>query len=216
VSLCDTAKGTEVLANIEAANQRREALKRRFPQLAQLYEKFIEPKFQAAVGHRNGFIVEACPFIYRVVCVPLALQLLDFFYQMHRHLFKDTREQHRYEAQKMLESVAVSYRKSLSEIERKIYDALPDIEQDAFRILRDLGFWSESKRRSFQFFMSCKQLGDRLQVDRQTAYRILRRFEREYGLIKCVAKGKLWVAGEEPQASTYSWLLGSLSIRADI
>ena len=216
MSLCDITKGKEVLANIEAARHRREALKGRFPHLAELYEKFIESKFQAAAGHRNGFIVEAAPFVYRVVCVPLALKLLDFFYEMHPNLFKDTPEQHHYEAQKMLESVAGSYRESLSEIERKIYDALPDSEQDAFRILRDLGLWSESKRRSFHFFMSCKQLGDRLQVDRQTAYRILRRFEREYGLIKCVAKGKLWVAGEEPQASTYSWLLGSLSIRADI
>ena len=125
MSLCDSTKGNEVLANIEAANKRREALKRRFPQLAELYEKFIEPKIQAAAGHRNGFIVEAAPFVYRVVCVPLALQLLDFFYDMHPDLFKDSPEQHHYEAQKMLESVAASYRKSLSATERKIYDAPP-------------------------------------------------------------------------------------------
>jgi hypothetical protein len=143
-----------VLANVEAANKRREALKRLFPELTELYEKFIEPKFQAAAGHRNGFIVEAAPVIYRVVCVPLALQLLDFFYQMHPHLFKDTLEQHHYEAQKMLESVAASYRGSLNVIERKIYDALPSIERDAFRILRDLALRSESKCESFQF--SCR------------------------------------------------------------
>ena len=207
VSLCDITKGQEVLANIEAANQRREALKRLFPELAELYEKFIEPKFQAAAGHRNGFIVEAAPVIYRVVCVSLALQLLDFFYQMHRHLFKDTKEDHRYECKKMLESVAASYRESLSAIERKIYDVLAGVEQDAFRILRDLAFWSEPKRGSPEFFMSCKQLGDRLQIDRQSAWRIIRRFEDDYRLIKCIAKGRQWVTGEKPQASTYRWLL---------
>ena len=207
VSLCDTSKGNEVLANIEAANQRREALKRRFPQLTQVYEKFIEPKFQAAAGHRNGFIVEAAPVIYRVVCVPLALRLLDFFYQMHRHLFKDTQEQHHYEDQKMLESLATSYRDGLNDIERKIYEALPGIHQDGFRILRDLALRSEPKSGSFEFFMSCKQFGDRLQIDRQSAHRMLRRFEYEYGLIECLAKGKLWVPGEKPQASVFRWLL---------
>src|SRR4029077_6168028 len=131
-------------------------------------------------GHRNNFIVEAAPVIYRVVCVPLALQLLDFFYQMHPHLFKDPLEQHHYEAQKMLESVAESYRGSLNAIEQKIYDALPSVERDAFRILRDLALRSEPKSGSFEFFMSCKQLGDRLQIDRQSAYRILRRFEDDY------------------------------------
>jgi hypothetical protein len=50
VSLCDITKGNEVLANIEAANKRRDALKRCFPQLAELYERFIEPKFQAAAA----------------------------------------------------------------------------------------------------------------------------------------------------------------------
>ena len=107
----------------------------------------------------------------------------------------------------MIESVAVSYRESLSAIERKIYDMLPGVEQDAFRILRDLALWSEPKRGSFEFFMSCKQLGDRLQIDRRTAHRILRRFEEDYRLIKCVVRGKLWVPGEKPQASIFRWLL---------
>ena len=109
----------------------------------------------------------------------------------------------------MIESVAVSYRESLSAIERKTYDRLPGVEQDAFRILRDLALWSEPKRGSFEFFMSCKQLGDRLQIDRQSAYRLLRRFEHEYRLIKCVDKGKPWTPGEEPRASVFGWLLAS-------
>jgi hypothetical protein len=183
-------------------------LKRRLPQLAELYEKFIEPKFQAAAGHRNAFIVEAAPFVFRVVCAPLALQLLQFFYEMHRDLFKDSWERHCYEAAKMLESVAASYRDGLNEIERRIYDALPtDIDREAFRILRDLALWAQPEREPFQFFMSCKQLGDRLQTDRRTAHRILWRFEEDYGLIKCVVKGKLWVPGEKPQASIFRWLL---------
>jgi hypothetical protein len=207
VPLCDSTKGNEILANIQATTQRHEALKRRFPQLAELYEKFIEPQFEAAAGHRNGFIVEAAPFILRVVCAPLALQLLEFFYEMHRHLFNDTLEDHRYEAKKMLESVAASYRDSLNAIEQKIYDALTGIEQDAFRILRDLALWTEPKRGSFEFFMSCKQLGDRLQIDRKSAYRLLRRFVYKYGLVGCVTKGKPWTPGEEPRATVFRWLL---------
>jgi hypothetical protein len=207
VPLCDTRSGYEVLANIEAVRRRREALKKRFPELAELYETFIEPKFKAAAGHRNDFIVEATPFVFRVVCTPLAMQLLEFFYEMHRPLFKDSPEQHRYEAQKMLELVAVSYRDNLSEIEHKIYNALPAIEQDGFRILRDLALRLDPKLGRFKFFMSCKQLGDRLQIDRQIAYRILRRFEQDYRLIKSVKKGKLWVPGEKPRASVFRWLL---------
>jgi hypothetical protein len=107
----------------------------------------------------------------------------------------------------MLESVAVSYRDSLNEIERKIYEALPDIQQDAFRILRDLAFWAQPKAEPYQFFMSCKQLGDRLQIDRQSACRLLRRFQKEYRLIDSVAKGKLWTPGEEPRATVFRWLL---------
>ena len=207
VPLCDTRNGNEVLANIEAARRRRETLKQRFPGLAELYETLIEPKFKAAAGHRNGFIVEAAPFVFRVVCTPLALQLLEFFYEMHRELFKDPPEQHRYEAKKMLESVAVSYRGSLPEIERKIYDALPELEQDTFRIVRDLALWPQQKGEPLQFFMSSKQLGDRLQIDRRRAYRILQRFEYDYQIIECLAKGKPWTLGEKPVANVYRWLL---------
>jgi hypothetical protein len=207
VPLCDTAKGKQILVNIEAANERREALKRRFPELAEVYEKFIEPKFKAAAGHRNGFIVEAAPFVYRVVCGSLALQFLQFFYETHRDLFKDTPEEHYYEAQKMLEYVVETYRASLSEIEQNIYDALPDVEKDVFRILRDLALRREQKCGLFEVFMSCKELGDRLQCDRKIAWRILRRFEDDYKLIKPIIKGKLWHPGEEPQAPVYRWLL---------
>jgi hypothetical protein len=207
VPLCDISDGEEVLANIEAANHRRELLKQRFPQLTELYEKFIEPKFKAAAQHRNGFIVEAAPFIYRVVAARVGLQLLQFFYAMHRPLFKDSRTQHRYESEKMLESVAKTYRDSLNEIEQKIYMALPEVERDAFRILRDLALGPQPKCEPLQFFMSCKQLGDRLQIDRQSASRLLRRFEQDYRLIKCVLKGSRWTPGQEPLASTYRWLL---------
>src|SRR5215475_1253151 len=58
VPLCDTGKANEVLANIEGVRRRREALKQRFPELTELYETFIEPKFKATAAHRNGFIVE--------------------------------------------------------------------------------------------------------------------------------------------------------------
>lgn len=206
VSLCDTAPAELVLANIEAVRQRQSALKERFPELAELYEKFIEPKFKAAAGHRNGFIVEAAPFVYCVVSRPLALRLLEFFYEMNRHLFKDPPEQHRYEAAKMLESVAASYLGKLAGTERQIYDALDGFERDVFRIVRDLALWPESKREPLTFFMSCKEMGDRLQINRRMASRILRRFE-EYGIIQCLERGKPWIPGQKPMASVFRWLL---------
>ena len=33
------------------------------------------------------------------------------------------------------------------------------------------------------------------------------RFEYDYEIIKCVAKGKQWTLGEKPVASVYRWLL---------
>lgn len=207
VSLYDKNAGTDVLANINATRQRQEQLRLRFPNLAALYEKHVEPKFKAAVGHRNGFIVEATPFIYCIVGSSLALKLMDFFFEMHRQLFKDSPEQHQYEAKAMLKSVATTYHSGLMPKEGEIYAALPDIEQDAFRILRDLAFFVRPPHEPLTFFMSCKELGDRLQIDQREAHRILKRFCEDYRLIECRTKGKMWELGRKPQASEYKWML---------
>ncbi len=193
------------------AKRRQTELRRRFSDLADLYEKFIEPRFRAAAGHRNGFIVEATPFLYRVVCPTLTIGLLEFFYEMHRHLFKDPPEQHRRESIAMLESVAATYRQRLGDTERAAYGMLTDTERDVFRILRDLAFLPEPRREPLSFFMSCKELADRMQMDRKSASRMLMRFEADYGVIRTVTKGKPWQLGERPQATVYKWLLKSVS-----
>jgi hypothetical protein len=104
--------------------QRQALLERKFPRITELYQRIIEPRFKAAAGNRNRFIVEATPFIYNVVGMQTALALLDFFYEVNRHLFNATPERHSYECKKMIESVSLSYRDKLSESERAIYLAI--------------------------------------------------------------------------------------------
>jgi hypothetical protein len=151
-------KTERVLANITARTEAQKALAANHPHLMRLYTRFIEPRFQARTHGRNHFIVESVPFLYRAVAAQSVLELVGCFYDCNRGLFKDSREQHMNEAKFMLESVAKTYVASLTSDERKIYDALPEPEQDAFRICRDLAFLKEPEREPLTFFLSFDHL----------------------------------------------------------
>jgi len=62
----------------------------------------------------------------------------------------------------------------------------------AYRLL----FWLTQDNRDF--FISCRALGERLEIDHTKAWRILRMFEAD-GIIMCVKRGK------RPKASRYRW-----------
>jgi hypothetical protein len=199
-------KAESVLANITAKKEAQQALAAKHPNLFRLYTEFIESRFQAQAHARNAFIVHTVPFLYRAVAPAFVLELVGCFYDCNRALFHDPREQHMKEAKAMLDSVAKTYVESLNADERKIYDALPQHEQDAFRICRDLASLAGAKREPNTFFMSFNQLGDRLGIYPMTAQRIMRQLV-SYGLIKLVKKGTRRAAGVRGEAGEYQWLL---------
>jgi hypothetical protein len=191
-----------VLGNIAARSQAQTALAAKNPVLAKLYADFIEPRFQARPGARNGFITDAVPFLYRAVATPFVLELVVHFYDCNRALFKDSRDQHMKEAQAMLESVTQIYAASLTEGERRIYEALPEQERNAFRICRDLALLERPERQRGEFYMSFNQLGDRLGIYPMQAQRIMRQLEI-YGLITLVRQGTRRAAGVRGEAGVY-------------
>ncbi len=199
-------KADSVLANITAKREALESLAAKHPNLVRLYTEFIEPRFHAHAHARNDFIVESVPFLYRAVAAQFILELVGCFYDCNRVLFNDPREQHIQEAKAMLESVAKTYTESLNAGERRIYDALPGHEQEAFRICRDLALLKEPERPPFTFFLSFNHLADRLGIFPPEAQRIMRQLEI-YGLVKLLKKGTRRAAGVRGEAGTYQWLI---------
>ena len=198
--------GGNILANIKACEGARKALMVKHPALAALYDRIIVPRFQAMPHERNKFIVQAVPFLYRVVTAPFVLELVGCFYDSNRSLFNDPRETHMHEAEAMLQTVMKSYPESLSTSERAIYEALPEKEQDAFRICRDLATLPDPKHELGTFFLAFGHLGDRIGVFPPQAQRIMRQFE-SYGLLRLVRRGTRRSKEVPGKAGFYKWLL---------
>jgi len=199
-------KAEAVLANITVKKEAQQALATKHPHLVRLYNEFIEPRFQAQACARNHFLVQSVPFLYSAVAPQFVLELVGCFYDCNRSLFNDPREQHMKEAKAMLESAAKTYTESLNADERKIYDALPEQEQDAFRICRDLAMLKTPEREPHTFFLSFNHLADRLGIFPMQAQRIMRQLE-SYGLIKLLKKGTRRAAGVRAEAGSYQWLI---------
>ena len=195
-----------VLENIKAKRAALESLAGSHPNLAKLYSEMIERRFEAQAHARNHFLVQAVPFLYRAVAPRYVLALVGCFYDSNRALFKDSREQHMREALAMLGDVTETYRLKLGEVERNIYDALLEREQDAFRICRDFALSEKPDRPRHTFFMSCDQLGNRLGLHPPQAHRIMRTMQ-SYGIIKLLEKGTLRAKGLRGKAGSYQWCL---------
>jgi hypothetical protein len=199
-------KADTIFSNITGRIEAQKMFSGRHPALAKLYTGLIEPRFQAQMHARNIFVTQAVPFLYRAVAAPFVLELVGCFYDCNRSLFNDSREQHMKEAKAMLESVAKTYTESLSSDERKIYEALPEHEQEASRICRDLALLPEPEREPLTFFLSYNHLADRLGIFPMQAQRIMRQLEI-YGLLKQLKKGTRRAKDAPAEAGTYKWLL---------
>jgi hypothetical protein len=171
-----------------------------------LYQKLVEARFEPEPGGRNGFVTKAVRFLYGAVAKPLVPVLVGCFYQCNRTLFNDSYEQHMKETQAMLENTARTYAESLAPAEHMIYDALPEQEQDVFRICRDLALLPNQKEGRLRFFLSCKELGDRLGGYPMQALRLFRLF-KTYGLISQLKNGTQRAPGRKAEAAVYQWLL---------
>ena len=191
-SLHHNSKG--ILESIIARKEAMATFAQKFAGLVDLYERVIESRFQAVAHERNAFIVQAVPFLYRVVAPPLVVEFVGLFYDCNCKLYNDSREQHMREAKAMLDSVVQSYSQELHPDERAIYQILPEIEQSAFRICRDLALLLRPERPPLTFYIGFGHLSERLQIHPMQAQRLVRRFE-VHGLLRLITKGNRRAAG---------------------
>lgn len=196
-----------ILENIQARQSALVGLRKIHAGLDQLYTDIIEPRFQAIQGTRNTTTIKAVTFLYHAVAVSFVKPIVECFYDANRALFEDGREQHVKEAMSHLKAIMQTYTKALTPAERDVYEALPEQEQDAFRITRDLARLPEPKGRPANtFFLSYGHLGDRIGTHPQQAQRIMRRLQG-YGLVKLVQNGTRRASGVRGDACTWRWML---------
>ena len=196
-----------IVARIKARNKLRSCVAEKFSELGKLFDNYVEERFEAAAGNRNGSLVAAIPFLIRCVSPTVALELVMMFYHSHEHLFNDPPEQHRVEAVAMIKGVESSYLDELAEAERSVFNELDEHCRSAFRICRDLAYRPDSQT-PLVFFMACNELAARLQIYDMQASRLLRWFEA-LKIIAMVEKGERRQQGKLPKASSYRWLLGT-------
>jgi len=189
------------VASIKRLTQLRET----DPVTAELYENHVLPHVIVAPGKRNDALTQLVPALFRMVGEDVAKKLACQFLEINREVFTGNQEEHMASMKSLWEGCAKAYQGELTPPEAQLYEALPDSERQAFRILRDL-----ARCRGGEFFMSCNQLERRL-GDGSNGHRMLRRFENAYGLIEQTKPGKKWAAGVKALAGQYRWLMASFS-----
>jgi hypothetical protein len=110
------------------------------------------------------------------------------------------------EADAAQRNVARDYAESLTQTERDFYQALPDEEQEVFRICLDLSLLEEPKREPLTFYFSFEHLGVRLGIHAMSAQRIIHRFIN-YKIIELLKKGTRREKDKPGECGSYKWLL---------
>lgn len=200
------SSASAIADNIQGRNKSLDNFQKTHPSLFSLYEKLIEPKFKAMPHQRNAFLMQAVPYLYRVVGDELNMELVGLFHDANRGLFNDSKAQHMKEARAMLKGVADSYRKELNQGEQVVYLALKPPQREAFRICRDLALRKDENSPDGRFFMSCNELASRLGKHPPQAYRLLGEF-MSVGLLGLITKGQKRKPGMRAMASEFEWKL---------
>jgi hypothetical protein len=199
-----------ILEQLKTREEALDALKKDNPALHKLYLKFVDRNFTAMPHQRNAFLTEAVPFLYRVVAPALILPLVEFFYIVHRPIFKDPLSQHTKEAKALLKGVSETYWRTVPSGEQKLLQALTEREQITYRILRDLAERVTDDSPPSLFFMSDDELGLRLAIKSMEAHRILKGRLTKLGIIEVVENGIRRAKGHRGIATTYRWNVAPL------
>jgi hypothetical protein len=136
--------------------------------------------------------------------------LVEFFYIVHKPIFKDPLSQHMKEAEALLKGVSETYLSSLPPDEQKLLQALAEREQIAYRILRDLAMRVTDDSPVRLFFMSADEMGLRLGINSMQAHRILKGKLAKMGIIMVVENGIQRAKGQRGIATIYQWNVASL------
>lgn len=210
VSVSSVSQGGETLLQrinqSEIAEKELKANKR----LWKLYRQWIESKYTARQGERNGQTVNMMTFLARAVCESTALRLAKYYWRINQDQFADSLEQHMTEANAQLRNTLGSWLESLPAHERELVAGLPEKQRAAFRICRALASLHKGNSPRGSFFLSHRDLGRRLETSDSQAGRIFRQLE---GLqcLKLGDVGEQWTTlpdgqiGNKGVASSYRW-----------
>jgi hypothetical protein len=181
------------------------------PRLAKLYRTFIARKFAAQQGERNSQLVAMTTFLFRATSEETTAALVLFFYDLNQDVFSDSREMHENEMRSHLDATRRTWLESLGKEERRHYMVLVEISRNhaaAFRVCRELAGEDGT------FFLSCAELGKRIDLDGKQAQRLLGQLVG-LEIIKVMKKGTQHRTIEQDgekivqpgKATDYRWLL---------
>ena len=184
------------------------------PNLVALYEEYFEGdpennkparyRYQPDFGKRNERVVDWVAFAFQRMTDSLILSMGNLTYDLHRPLIKDSRAVHEKEMASALRGVEESFLQTLNgEDERTYYLEHNPTLRAAFRICRSLAEYERSKGcPPPMFYLSCRELGERLQVSHTTGFEILRDLTQE-GVLKVERPG---TQGENGRTTVYKWM----------
>ena len=164
---------------IEKEQHAKKALKKlkNNPDLYTLYRSYIMHKFTPRQGERNSQLVSMMTFLSRTVSRKRTLELAEAFYAVNQDVFHDTKEQHMQEAESHIKATLLQWEGELTEEDKVTLEELPSLQREAYRICRDLAHHESDQYPRGIFFLSCADLGRRLETDMKHAHRILAQLE---------------------------------------
>ena len=149
-------------------------------------------------GERNAFLINVFPPLYSVVGTEALIELLKLHHQKQTGIWTTSIGDHMAQVHSMIGSWGLKYEENLKDLERVRYYGLRQNMRAAFRIMRDLCGRVETA------FMSHRELGFRLGVDKSTAGNYLIELQA-IGALKIKKAGESWTPERKPKATEYRW-----------
>lgn len=169
-----------------------------------IWEEMIERRYIPKEGCRNDDLCDFIAYSISRLDRGVALEMAMLMRELWAAVYNDPIDQHMYEARFQWDACEYSFTAILGEAEKMIYKALDERRRSVFRIFRGLAFYEDGKASKGEFFLSCRDLGNRLGISYKYANRLLNEFAYDFGLICEIEKGLL--SGR--QATRYGWSLG--------
>jgi hypothetical protein len=196
---CGDKSSIDLTAKIKAEDEARGRLS---AATSKQYRQWIEKVHTPTQGQRNNHLMAMIPFLHRAVGRVQLHRLYMAFYDLNQSIFTDSREQHQMEAECHARTCMESWLEGLRPNEWAIYESLPEDYQESFRICKDLGEKSENGI----FFLSCRELGERINKHDPHAHRVMQTFQK-MGIMVIMEKGSRGGIDPKRKATYWKWIM---------
>jgi hypothetical protein len=181
-----------------------EALSKMPKSTRKLYDTYIKRRFTPKQGCRNAHVVGMGAFLFQTVGEKQLFALLEAYYDFNQSLFEDSKATHMAEVAAIIEGRRATWLDGLNPDERTLFESLPAPYGEAFRICRDLALHTKKEVAGYDFFLSCNDLGHRLDCHPQKAHRILESFQAA-GLLSVAIQGTRHSKDASGKATYWLW-----------